>query len=185
MRPLRMILTQTNQAMIKKLAFALVALLPLTGALAQDIKIGYYNRAEVFQSMPETVEATKKLDKIAMDYEGELVRLNEEYQKKGSEYIAGRDTLPEAIRLRRETELQDLQQRIQAFYQDTQENIKKQQQELIAPINAKLEGAIKSVGNDNGFWLIFDVSLKADLSFYSIEKCVDVTNLVRAKLGLK
>lgn len=184
MRPLHMIILQTNQAMIKKFVFALVALLPLA-ALAQDIKIGYYNRAEIFQSMPETVEATKKLDKIALDYESELVRLNEEYQKKGSEYIAGRDTLPEAIRLRRETELQDLQQRIQAFYQDSQENIKKQQQDLVSPINTKLEGVIKSVGTENGFWLIFDTSVKADLSYFSIEKCVDVTNLIRAKLGLK
>lgn len=171
--------------MIKRFTFALLALLPIMAAFAQDIKIGYYNRAEVFQSMPETMEATKKLDKVAMDYESELMRLNEEYQKKGSEYIAGRDTLPEAIRLRRETELQDLQQRIQAFYQDSQENLKKQQQDLITPINNKLESAIKSVGNDNGFWMIFDVSMKADLSFISNEKCVDVTNLIRAKLGIK
>jgi len=185
LRPLRMTITQINQAMIKKFVFALVALLPLTGALAQDIKIGYYNRAEIFQSMPETVEGTKKLDKIGMEHEAELVRMNEEYQKKGSEYIAGRDTLPEAIRLRRETELQDLQQRIQSFYQDAQDKMKEQQQLIIAPINTKLDGVVKSVGTENGFWLIFDISLKADLSFYSVEKCVDVTNLIRAKLGLK
>ena len=63
--------------------------------------------------------------------------------------------------------------------------MKEQQQLIIAPINTKLDGVVKSVGTENGFWLIFDISLKADLSFYSVEKCVDVTNLIRAKLGLK
>jgi outer membrane protein len=170
--------------MTKKIVALLVCVLPFS-VFAQQLKIGYYNRSEIFQSMPETVEATKKLDQVSSTYEKELLRIQEEYQKKGSDYIAGRDTMPEAIRLRRETEIQDLQQRLQSFYQDSQDDIKKQQQSLIVPINTKLDTAIKSVGSENGFTLIFDVSINAGLSYWSTDQCIDVTNLIRAKLGLK
>lgn len=170
--------------MTKKLFIALALLLPLT-AFAQDLKFGFFNRAEIFQSMPETVAATKKIDEIAKNYEKELMNMQEEYQKKGSEFVAAKDSLPEAIKVRRMTEIQDLEQRLQSFYQDSQNEIKKTQQDLIVPINAKLMAAVKAVGQDQGFIYIFDTSANAGLMYWSVDKCVDVTNSIRAKLNLK
>ncbi len=170
--------------MIKKILFLLACVLPLT-VLAQDIKVGYYNRVNLIQSMPEYTEATKKIDQLTMDYEKEISLIQEEYNKKGSEYIAGRDTMPEAIRMRREAEIQDLQVRLQSFVEDSGNNLKKQQQDLINPITRKVEVAVQAVGKENNFLLIFDTSAKADLSYFSIDKCVDVTNMLRTKLGMK
>lgn len=170
--------------MIKKIVVLLACVFPLT-VLAQDIKVGYYNRVTVIQSMPEYTEATKKLDLLSQDYEKEIVLIQEEYNKKGSEYIAGRDTMPEAIRLRREAEIQDLQTRLQSFVEDSRTNLSKQQQDLFNPITKKVDATVQTVGKDNNFLLIFDTSAKADLSYFSADKCVDVTTLIRAKLGLK
>jgi outer membrane protein len=170
--------------MIKKILFLLACVLPLT-VLAQDIKVGYYNRVNLIQSMPEYTEATKKIDQLAMDYEKEISLIQEEYNKKGSEYIAGRDTMPEAIRLRREAEIQDLDNRLRSFVEDSRNNLSKQQQDLITPITRKVEVAVQAVGKDNNFLLIFDTSAKADLSYFSVDKCLDVTNLLRSKLGMK
>lgn len=170
--------------MTKKLFIALALLLPLS-VFAQDLKFGFFNRAEIFQSMPETVAATKKIDDIAKNYEAELMKMQEEYQKKGSDFVAAKDTLPEAIKVRRMTEIQDLEQRLQSFYQDSQTEIKKTQQDLIVPINAKLMAAVKAVGQEQGFVYIFDTSANAGLMYWSVDKCVDVTNSIRAKLNLK
>lgn len=170
--------------MIKKLIFALICLLPLS-VYAQELKFGYVNRAEIFQSMPETTEATKKLDDLSKNYESELLKMQEEYQKKGSEFVAAKDSLPESIKVRRMTEVQDLEQRLQSFYQDSQKDIQKQQQELIIPINEKLSKAVKAVGLEKEFIYIFDISANAGLMYWSLDKCTDVTNLVRTKLNLK
>jgi len=170
--------------MTKKLFLAIALILPLT-AFAQDLKFGYFNRAEIFQSMPETVAATKKLDDLSKNYEKELMTMQEDYQKKGSDFIAAKDSLPEAIKTRRMTEIQDLEQRLQSFYQDSQNEIKKTQQDLILPINTKLMAAVKAVGQDQGFIYIFDTSANAGLMYWSVDKCVDVTNSIRAKLNLK
>ncbi|HEY5499567.1 MAG TPA: OmpH family outer membrane protein [Bacteroidales bacterium] len=170
--------------MTKKLLIAIACLLPMS-LFAQDLKFGYVNRAEIFQSMPETVSATKKIEDLAKNYETELTKIQDEYQKKGSEFVATRDSLPEAIRARRMTEIQDLETRLNSFYQDSQKDIQKQQQELIVPINDKLSKAVKAVGQENGFVYIFDISINAGLMYWSAEKCTDVTNMVRAKLNLK
>jgi len=170
--------------MTKKILIAIVCLFPLM-LNAQDLKFGYFNRAEIFQSMPETTEASKKLDLLAKNYESELLKMQEEYQKKGADFVATRDSLPESIRVRRMTEVQDLEQRLQTFYQDSQKDIQKQQQELVLPINDKLAKAVKDVGVENSFVYIFDTSANAGLMYWSLDKCVDVTNLVRAKLNLK
>lgn len=170
--------------MTKKLLIAIACLLPLS-LFAQELKFGYVNRAEIFQSMPETTEATKKIDELAKNYETELDKMNGEYQKKGSDFMATRDSLPESIKVRRMSEIQDLEKRLQAFYQDSQKDIQKQQQDLIIPINDKLTNAVKTVGRDNGFVYIFDISSNAGLMYWSLDKCVDVTNMVRTKLNLK
>lgn len=170
--------------MTKKILFSIACLLPMM-LFAQDLKFGFFNRAEIFQSMPETTEATKKLDALAKNYESELLKMQEEYQKKGSDFVGARDTLPESIKVRRMTEIQDLEQRLQTFYSDSQKDIQKQQQELIVPINEKLTKAVKAVGDENGFVYIFDTSANAGLMYWSTSKCVDVTTMVRAKLNLK
>lgn len=170
--------------MIKRIFLIVLCALPLT-IMAQDLKFGYFNRQEVFMSMPETIEAQKKLDQLSKDYEAELLKMQQEYQKKGSEFVAARDTLPESIKTRRMAEIQDLEQRLQSFYQDSQKDIQKQQEKLITPINKKLTDAVKAVGDENGFVYIVDANTNAGVLYYSQSKCVDVTNLVRTKLNLK
>jgi outer membrane protein len=142
--------------MIKKLlVFALACLLPLS-IFAQDLKFGYFDRAEIFKNMPETVAASKKLDELQKRYKDEYDRIEGEYQKKGSDFVAARDSLPESIKQRRMSEIQDLEQRLQSYIKDSQADLQKQQQTLIVPINTKLMNAIKAVGQENGFVYIFD-----------------------------
>ena len=60
--------------MTKKLFIAIACLLPLS-LFAQDLKFGFLNRAEIFQSMPETATATKKLEESSKAYETELATI--------------------------------------------------------------------------------------------------------------
>lgn len=167
---------------MKRIFAIMLCILPMM-AFAQEF--GYFNRAEIFQAMPETQEAIKKMDQLAKTYEDELLAMQTEYQKKGSEFIAQRDSLPESIRTRRMAEVQDLETRIQEFYQLIQNNLQKSEQELIAPINEKLMKAVEAVGDEQGLVYIFDISTPSALMYYSKSKCKDVSNAVRAKLGLK
>ena len=149
---------------MKKIFVIMLCILPMM-AFAQEF--GVFNRAEIFQAMPETQEAIKKLDQLAKNYEDDLLALREEYQKKGSEFVAQRDSMPELIRTRRMAEIQNLEERIQNYYQETQASLQKTEQELIVPINEKLMKAVEAVGDEQGLVYIFDISTPSALMYYS------------------
>ena len=167
---------------MKKFLVMMLCILPMM-AFAQEF--GIFNRNEIFQAMPETQEAIKKMDQLAKTLEDELLVMRTEYQKKGSEFIAQKDSLPESIRARRMAEIQDLEQRIQEFYQDVQTQLQQREQELLAPISEKLMKAVESVGEEQGLVYIFDISTPSALMYYSKSKCKDVTNAIRTKLGIR
>ena len=63
------------------------------------------------------------------------------------------------------------------------QDLQKQQETLLAPIQAKLQQAIQAVGAENGFTYIFDLAIPSII--YKGNGSEDVTALVKAKLGIK
>ena len=113
-------------------------------------------------------------------YDGLISR--EEFEKKYQEYATTAETLEPAIRQYKETELARLQQSIQEFATNAENNIKKKQQELFMPIIAKMDEAIAKVGEQNGFAFILDNT--AGIIAYKSAQTTDVAALVKKALGL-
>lgn len=165
--------------MIKKILLALAIALP-SMAFAQG-KFGVVSTDQIMQAMPETTAAQEQLAAASKTYEDEYGKLTEEMEKKYKEFQALAEDTPAAIRERRGAELQDLDQRIQSFMQNAQQDLQRQQQNLLAPIQEKLINAIKAVGAEQGFTMIFPDGV----SIYTGSDVVDVTDAVKAKLGIK
>ncbi len=87
---------------------------------------------------------------------------------------------PETIRQRRMTDIQEKSQRIGQFQQSASEDLDRMQQQLLAPIQQKIADAIKAVGQENNFTMIFDVTQPV----YVGTDVVDATDLVKKKLGI-
>jgi Outer membrane protein len=158
-------------------------MLPLFG-FAQTFKFGNINSAEIFDLMPEKAAIQKDMDALNSKYEKELQKMGEEYERKVSDLVAAKDSLPENIRTRRAQEIGELEQRIQNFRQVASQDFQKQQQQKLAPVFDKISKAIKEVGAENGFTYIFDLS-NTGILYYSEQNTVNVLPLVKAKLGLK
>jgi outer membrane protein len=166
--------------MFKK--FILFALLALpAGAFAQEVKIAHVNTQEIFNNMPETSAMETTVANLNQGYTDELKRMEDEYNKKYAEFVEQADSLAESIKVRRMQEVQDLQQRIQTFYQQARQDVQKKQQELLAPIQKKISDAVKAVGDENNFSYIFETGA----FLYASPKSTDATQLVKTKLGLK
>ena len=135
---------------MKKLIALLLMILPL-GAIAQEVKIAYVKTQEVFMAMPEVSEMEKKMADLNEKYKGELQLMQDEYQKKYAAFIQQQDSLTENIKLRRMQEIQDIQTRMDNFVQMGQQDVQKQQQDLLMPIQQKLQDAIKAVGDEKGY----------------------------------
>ena len=85
---------------MKKLIVLLLMILPL-GAIAQEVKIAFVKTQEVFMAMPEVSGMEKQMADLNEKYRVELKQMQDEYQKKYSDFVAQQDSLTENIKLRR------------------------------------------------------------------------------------
>ena len=113
-------------------------------------------------------------------YKNEMQVMQDEYNKKYSDFVAQQDSLTENIKMRRMQELQDMEQRTQNFIQISQQDFQKKQGELFTPIQDKLKNAIKAVGDEKGYTYILD----PQIVLYQGNTAVDATQFVKAKLGI-
>ena len=164
---------------MKKLIVLLLMILPL-GAIAQEVKIAFVKTQEVFMAMPELSCMEKQMADLNEKYRVELKQMQDEYQKKYSDFVAQQDSLTENIKLRRMQEIQDIQERMDNFVQVAQQDVQKKQQELLQPIQQKLHEAIQKVGEEKGYTYIIDPAAL----LYTGTNAVDATPFVRTKLGL-
>lgn len=169
--------------MLKKIVLLCLFVIPM-GVLAQTPKFGHVKFYDVIQAMPEYNKAMTDLQELQKKYSDEIKRATEEFSKKYQEFVQMQDSLPRNILERRQKELQDLQERGMAFEQEVQQNLQQAQEEMTMPIFRKAEEAINSVGQDGGYIYIFDLSRTA-IPYVNESLSVDVTDAVKAKLGIK
>ena len=135
---------------------------------------------EVIQAMPEFATMQKQMADMEAKYKNEMQVMQDEYNKKYSDFVAQQDSLTENIKMRRMQELQDMEQRTQNFIQISQQDFQKKQGELFTPIQDKLKNAIKAVGDEKGYTYILD----PQIVLYQGNTAVDATQFVKAKLGI-
>lgn len=167
--------------MIKKIFLGLMMLLPLC-AMAQTSKFGVVDIQAVMQDMPDMKDVEAKIAEASKTFETEYAKIQEEIQKKYTE-LQNLDKDPSAlqsIKERRLSELQELSQKGEQFAQTAQQELQRQHAQLMQPIQEKVVTAIKAVGTDGGFTMIFPDGV----SVYNSTTVEDVTSKVRVKLGL-
>jgi outer membrane protein len=167
---------------MKYLISAIFVLIAFT-ASAQDLKFGHIDVQKLITELPEKIEADKNLQKEAANLQNQLKVMSDELDKKYTEYMSQRDTLPELIRVTKEKEIQDTDQRIRNFQQLAQQNLQQKEQQLLQPIIEKAQKAIDAVGAENNLIYIFDVSSKVVI--YHSDKSIDCAPLVKTKLGVQ
>lgn len=167
--------------MIKKIVLVLLFALPVS-LMAQD-KLGYVNIQEIFQVMPDLAEIEKTVADMNEQYKKELDVMYQEYYAKAKEYQDNLNTMAETIKARRQSEIVDLEKRIGTFQQQANEEMQRKQMELIQALREKILKATGEVGAESNYTYIFDISSQS-IAYHS-PKAVDVTPLVKKKLGLK
>lgn len=167
--------------MIKKVVLIMLLALPVS-MIAQD-KLAYVSVQEIFQVMPELGDIEKTVADLNEQYQKELGKMYEEYYAKAKEYQDNLETTPESIKTRRQSEIVDIEKRIGNFQQTANEDLQKKQMEMVNALRDKILKATAEVGVENNYTYIFDVSSQS-VAYHS-PKAVDVTQLVKKKLGIK
>lgn len=164
--------------MIKKILLAILIAIPFC---SHAQKFGLVNTQAVIEAMPEATAMKTQLEASSKKYEDEFKKLQEEFNKKYTDFQQLEASTPDAIKERRLQEMQELDQKIQQFRQTASQDLERQQQQLMAPIQEKIMTAIKAVGDEGDYVFIFENLLPV----YSGKNVVDCTPLIKSKLGVK
>ena len=133
--------------------------------------------------MPEFTAAQTDIQNLQKQYEEELQRMQDELKTKSEDFDKNQATLPDAVKQRRQQELQDLYQRLQQYAQTAEQELAKARTEKMQAIQTKVLAAIKEVGNAGQYVYVMDIS--SGIPYISETLSTDVTAMVKTKLGLK
>jgi outer membrane protein len=169
---------------MKKIIFLFVSVVLSTTIFSQTtLKIGHINSQELLQAMPESDSAQAKLDKAVKELQSQLEAMQVEFNNKYQDYVSKKDTYSDLIKQTKEADLQQMNQRIQQFQANAEQDVTKQRTEIFKPVLDKANKAIAEIAKANGFTYILDIS--GGTVIYHSDNSTDILPLVKQKLGLK
>lgn len=160
----------------------------LCGTTAFGQKFGRVDLAAIVPNMPEFKEAQANLESYGKDLQDQLEQMQVEFNQKLADYQKNANTYSDAIRQTKESELQQLDQRLREFQQIAYQDLQKKQNELMAPIIEKANNAVNAVAKEGGYIAIFntegDMAASAGLAYFDPEQLTNITEAVAKKLGV-
>ncbi len=181
--------------MLKKILIMMLFVAPL-GLCAQTAEdsvavqavtpqpvFGYLSYDNVFKAMPDYADAQESLNLLKGKYEAEIKRAEVEFERKYSEFLQNQKSLPEAILLRRQKELQQLMEKSIEFKNEIKAQLAKAQSEMTAPVTAKLDAAIKAVAERHNLQYVLNTD-NNNCPYVNAACGLDITNEVMATLGV-
>ena len=173
--------------MRKLLKVALVALgVVFMSNFAQaqaQVKIGYAAYEQLVPLLPQFKTAQTALDAFQKTYSDKYTSLATELQTKGKDYETKRTTMTDAARSIAETDIQDLQKRLQDFQTKAQTEVGAKQEELYSPLITQVKTAVAAVAKEKGYAYVFNTT-SPDLLLVA-PPADDLLPFVKTKLGLK
>lgn len=166
--------------MLKKIALLLLLIAPMS-VFAQ--KFAHFKSMDIIPVMLEYTKAQTDIQALQKQYEDEIKRASDEFNKKFAEYQQEQKTLPQNIQERRQKELQELSDKGMQFQQDAQQQLQKAYADMMEPIYKKLEDAVKAIGAAGGYTYVFDLN-RTDIPYINDTMSKDVTNDIKTKLGI-
>jgi len=164
--------------------FLLALLIGATAVQAQaTLKYGHMNLGNLLESLPDTKKANDDLkvftDKLTAKDDSLTKAFQAKYTTFEKAYNEG--TMTPVQSKAGQDELQKMQEDIQKFEQDAQQTIAAKREELLKPILAKVDEAVKAVAKENGYAMVFDTSSGAMLFAADTD---DIVAMVKKKLGI-
>lgn len=165
--------------MKKILLIAAMAFVSAAG-FAQN-KFAHVNFTELVQLMPEADEARATMTASSNEAQETYQAMIEEYQTKMTEYQQKSSTWTQTIRESKENSLMDMQQRIQEFEQNVQQELSLQQNQLMAPIYEKAQQAVEKLAKEGGYIYVFEAS---QVLYVDPAQSTDLTPAARKALNI-
>lgn len=140
----------------KTFLFAAALFIGATSFTQAQSKVAHINTQELIKAMPEMNTAQAEMDKLGKTYEADIQSMVTEYQNKLKQYEAEAATKTDEENQKRLVEVQTMQQNIQQYQGQAQQEMQKKEIDLLKPITEKAKAAILKVARAQGFDYVLD-----------------------------
>jgi outer membrane protein len=147
-----------------------------------QMRFGYLSYSEVLQAMPDYATVKSNVAKLQGQFEDEMKRAEEEFNKKYEEFLEGQHEFAVSIRNKRQSELQDLMEKNMAFKQEARRLLKNAEADAMKPLHEKLKAALAKVGQQRGLAFILNTDGDA-LPYVDPAQGEDVTEIIKRELS--
>ncbi len=139
----------------KSLFVALIAgVLCATGALANELKVGFVNTERLYREAPIAIKAQKKLQNEFGKREDEIVKMRDRLKKLQESFDKDGVTMSESDRRLKERDFNELTRDLQRKERELREDLNIRKNEEMAQIVEKANVAVKQVAERDKFDLI-------------------------------
>jgi outer membrane protein len=165
----------------KTFLFAAALFIGTTSFTQAQSKIAHINTQDLIKSMPEMNTAQAEMDKLGKTYEADIQSMVTEYQKKMKQYEAEAATKTDEENQKRMVEVQTMQQNIQEYQGQAQQEMQKKEIDLLKPITEKAKAAILKVARAQGFDYVLDSTQGGGVIMADSNNLIDA---VKKELGI-
>ena len=162
--------------------FACIAMAAQAQDNAPALKFGYLSYDLAMKSMSEYATVQMRMDSLRSAFNAEMQRVEDEFNRKYEDFLDGQKDFPRTILLKRQTELQEMLQRNVAFKQQSVQEMKDTEAQLMAPLRIHLNEAIATIAHEQGLALVINTDANA-CPFIDPAMGVDVNETVVKKLN--
>jgi len=168
---------------ITPLCVAILFSIIATVGNAQTLKFGHIDLQALIQVMPERETVETEFNGFQKDLEDILGEMQKNYQTKLQELEQMGQEVSELKRNAKISELQNLNERIQAYHANAQQQIQQKYQELLNPLYEKALEAINEIAREQELMYVFETG--ANVVLYKSNQSIDLFPLVKQKLGIE
>ena len=172
--------------MKKTVLFLLLTVVSLAASAQEGkdsvaIKFGYLSYDSVMVSMPEYADFTTSMAQLREQYEAELNRVENDFNKKYEEFLDGQATFPKTILQKRQSELQEILDRNIDFKKQSQKMLSDVEANLMNTIKTTINMAVSVVAQERGYAFVLNTDKEA-VPFINPALGEDITEAVKALL---
>lgn len=163
-------------------ALGVLMIATLSVSAQTKAKFGHIDFAKLYAAMPGQDSIKQVFEGYAKSLQETFVQMQAEYQNKLQDYQANMATMSNLIRQNKEREIMDIQNRMENFRAQAEEDLQDKELELTSPIIERARTAVSDVAKENGYIYIFNSA--EGLLLYA-DPGDDIMPLVKKKLGIK
>jgi len=140
-------------------AFCLFAFLPFHSQA--QVKFGYFSYNQALTAMPKYAIAQKNIADLKAQYDAEMKRAEEEFNRKYEEFLEGQREFAPSIRQKRQSELQELMEKNIAFKKDARRLLAAFEKDALTPLHDTLKQVLAKIGQEQGYAFILNTDSDA------------------------